>query len=108
MKKIRILLIACFITNFLIGCTTLKEGFKSQRKNSTDEFLVEKKQPLVLPPDFNNLPIPDQGTIDNNDSGTQIENIITKDKEKSQNNNLNTDSISNQSTENFILKKIKN
>ena len=30
----------------------------NQKKSSTDEFLVEKKSPLVMPPDYNELPIP--------------------------------------------------
>ena len=31
----------------------LKEGFSNQKKNKSDEFLVEKKSPLVMPPDYN-------------------------------------------------------
>ena len=44
----------------LNSCGTLKEGFSSQKKDSIDEFLVEKKSPLVMPPDFNELPLPQQ------------------------------------------------
>ena len=32
----------------LNSCGTLKEGFSSQKKDSIDEFLVEKKSPLVI------------------------------------------------------------
>ena len=56
MKK-KLLTLVLF-TILLNNCSTLKEGFESQRKNSTDEFLVEKKQPLVMPPDYNKLPEP--------------------------------------------------
>ena len=36
----------------------LKKDFQIKKKNSSDEFLVEKKSPLVMPPDYNELPIP--------------------------------------------------
>ena len=42
----------------LSGCNTAKEAFTLQKKNSTDEFLVEKKNPLVVPPDYRELPKP--------------------------------------------------
>ena len=40
------------------ACGSVKEGFTNQKKNNSDEFLVEKKSPLVMPPDFDELPIP--------------------------------------------------
>ena len=42
----------------LYSCGTIKEGFTNQKKNSTDEFLVEKKSPLIMPPSFGELPLP--------------------------------------------------
>ena len=42
---------------FVNSCGTIKEGFSNQKKNNSDEFLVEKKSPLVMPPDYNDLPI---------------------------------------------------
>ena len=30
----------------------MKDGFSNQKKNNSDEFLVEKKSPLVMPPDY--------------------------------------------------------
>jgi len=48
MKKLilnAILISALFL---LQNCSTIKEGFTSQKKNSVDEFLVKKKSPLVL------------------------------------------------------------
>ena len=33
----------------LYSCGTLKEGFSNNKKNTSDEFLVEKKSPLVMP-----------------------------------------------------------
>ena len=53
MKKFfYIITIFCFVSACGSDALTLK------KKSSTDEFLVEKKSPLVLPPDFNELPLP--------------------------------------------------
>ena len=103
-KKIKTILFIILAINFVYSCSTLKEGFKSQRKNSTDEFLVEKKQPLVVPPDFDALPVPNQNK-NNNNNENKIENLIIKEDENDQ--NLKKNKISNKNTENFILKKIK-
>ena len=49
------------LLNFILllaSCSTMKSAFVNEKKNSTDEFLVEKKTPLVMPPDYNDLPIP--------------------------------------------------
>ena len=32
----------------------------TKKKNTSDEFLVEKKSPLVLPPDYGKLPLPSE------------------------------------------------
>ena len=58
MKKFIILLI--FI--LFAGCGTFKEVGKvmrNEKTTTTDEFLVKKKEPLVLPPNYNELPEPD-------------------------------------------------
>ena len=58
MKKIKLFL--SFLGFFLIltSCGSLKQGLTGSKKNNKDEFLVQKKNPLVQPPDFNNLPVP--------------------------------------------------
>ena len=58
MKKYIILLI--FI--LFAGCGTFKDAGKvlrNEKTTTTDEFLVKKKEPLVLPPNYNELPEPD-------------------------------------------------
>jgi len=105
MKKINILLILLISILTFNSCTTFKEGFRSQKKNSTDEFLVEKKSPLIMPPEFNELPIPDNNNQKSeNNEETDIKKLITN------NENSSTENISNQNTnfENSILEKIKN
>ena len=84
----------------------MKKGFESQRKNSTDEFLVEKKQPLVMPPDFEKLPIPNQNQKNSQQENiNQIEELIVTDN--SVDTNPKNSANSNQKTENFILDQIK-
>ena len=47
--------------SFLItSCESVREGLTGSKNKSTDEFLVKKKDPLVLPPDFENLPDPSE------------------------------------------------
>ena len=106
MKKFKIIFFIILVTYFFYGCATMKKGFESQRKNSTDEFLVEKKQPLVMPPDFEKLPIPSQNQkISQQENINQIEELIVTDN--SVDTNAQNSVNSNQKTENFILDKIK-
>ena len=52
MKKIKIFLFFVLATLILNNCGTVQDAMDPQRKNNTDEFLVEKKSPLSMPPDF--------------------------------------------------------
>ena len=53
----RIFLFIILLT-FLFGCKSAKDVLTLKKKNNADEFLVEKKSPLVVPPDFDKLPTP--------------------------------------------------
>ena len=84
----------------------MKEGFSSQKKNNSDEFLVEKKSPLLMPPDYNELPIPNSENVNENKENDQIKDLISNSeitKTILDNTNDSSDSI-----ENLILGKIKN
>ena len=59
MKQFRFYILIATVLLFS-SCSSLKEGFVNQKKNNSDEFLVEKKSPLVMPQDYNELPIPDE------------------------------------------------
>ena len=73
LKKIVFSLIVLFFT---ASCSdtwdSVKRGLTGQKNNSTDEFLVEKKDPLVLPPNFEDLPAPSQA-LENEEE--EIENF---------------------------------
>ena len=102
MKKFNFLFILGIALIILSGCNTVKKGFKNPKKNSSDEFLVEKKSPLVMPPEFNELPIPNQNKDTSQKQENNIKNLISD-------NNGNTDQeASNSDLEGSILSKIKN
>ena len=58
LKKNITLILIVFFACFMLGCTSIKETLTGVSKQNTDEFLVKKKDPLVLPPKFNDLPKP--------------------------------------------------
>tara|TARA_B100001564_G_C20350410_1_gene538682 strand:- start:272 stop:580 length:309 start_codon:yes stop_codon:yes gene_type:complete len=76
-----------FLLIFLVsGCGTVKKAFDSERKNSSDEFLVEKRSPLSLPPEFDKLPIPNDNSLKNDEEKNEIEILLSQPKEVSTNN----------------------
>jgi hypothetical protein len=94
--------IAISIAIILSSCGTIRDGFSNQKKNNSDEFLVEKKSPLVMPPDYNELPIPNEEKIEKETK--DIKSLISKSKQEEINEDLNK---KNSSFEDSILKKIK-
>ena len=91
---------------FLYSWSTIKEGFTNQKKSSSDEFLVEKKSPLVMPPDYNDLPVPDQNKETAETNENKIKDLVTKNENENDENNNSEDG--NLDIEQSILKKIKN
>ena len=102
MKIVKILIFFYLVLSLLNSCGTVKKSFQNPKKNSSDEFLVEKKSPLVMPPEFNELPIPDQNEDAKQKDENNIKNLITD-------NNGNTEQeVSDSDLEGSILSKIKN
>jgi len=106
MKTFKFLFLLNFIFVMLVSCGTVKEGFSMQKKNNSDEFLVEKKSPLLMPPDFNELPIPNPENALINNENNEIKKLITKSEDSS--TSLNNSENTNGTVEEFILGKIKN
>ena len=101
MKKIKSILFLTAVFFTFQGCQTVKEGFTSQKKKSTDEFLVEKKSPLVMPPEFNELPLPKTfENLEENISENNIEKLI------SNNNSQEVSQPQDKNFENLIIEKI--
>ena len=101
---IRIFII-CIVLVFLSACSSVKDGLTLKKKSGADEFLVEKKNPLVLPPDFDILPSPDENMNNQEtDPSNEIEELLSKNKDKTK--STNSGSISDKIEQN-ILNKIK-
>ena len=107
MKKIKIIFQIFFLTIFLIGCQDTKDVLTGKKPNSKgEEFLVEKKNPLVVPPDFEDLPIPKQEE-DLIEKTSDNDNDFQKLLEQENKTDTNSENSNSDSTEESILKKIK-
>ena len=82
MKKTNPLIASFLILLFLNSCGTIAEGLGGSKKKGSDEFLVEKKSPLVLPPSFGELPEPGKepkgNIISDQNETSDIEDIINQ------------------------------
>ena len=108
MKKTNPLIVSFLILIFLNSCGTIAEGLGGSKKKGSDEFLVEKKSPLVIPPSFGELPEPgkepEENIISDKKVTSDIEDIINQSSSVSMSENNND--IKN-SIEESIIKKIK-
>ena len=101
-----IIIIFFLITACASSWQDIKKGLGGEKRTSTDEFLVRKKEPLVMPPKWKNLPEPGE-TIKSDDEveeATDIEELIKLGKNKESSTNYEQ---GNGSLEESILKKIK-
>ena len=89
----------------ITSCQSVKNALTGVKQENSDEFLVQKKNPLVLPPDFTDLPDP----FEESTEVTEVQ--IEEDIEKllgMESSSENTDNTTNSSSiESFVLKKIK-
>lgn len=100
MKNINFLLI---ILITLVSCGSVEEAGKvlrNEKIKTTDEFLVKKRKPLILPPDYNEIPEPGNKTENKINENEKIKKML-KSTEK---NNIKNNSSS---TEQSILNKIR-
>ena len=96
-KIIYILFVICFVTS----CQTLgdvKRGLTGEKVASTDEFFIKKKDPLIMPPDYENLPTPDERIAAREE---------ISDFEISLENSIEDNSSTSNSAESSILKQIQ-
>ena len=96
-----------FLLLFIYSCGSVGEALQGKKRSDQgDEFLIDKKNPLVMPPDFDKLPKPGEANvkstkdIENNQSN--IKNLLKNSNDKSISNTSESTSI-----ESSILKKIK-
>ena len=92
---------------FLYSCGSVGEALQGKKRSDQgDEFLIDKKNPLAMPPDFDKLPKPGEANIkstkDIDSEKSNIKNLIKNSNDESISNTGDSTSI-----ENSILKKIK-
>ena len=104
MKKNKFALLTFFgLLFFLSSCGS--GGLTGGKKDNTDEFLVQKKNPLILPPDYNDLPLPQDQKITGDQSTANIDDEIKKLMESEEKDNVsNNDSAGDSSLEDSIIK----
>ena len=101
-----IIIIFFLITACASSWQDIKKGLGGEKRTSTDEFLVKKKEPLVMPPKWKDLPEPG-GEMKSDDEvreATDIEELIRLGKNKESSTNYEQ---GNGSLEESILKRIK-
>ena len=107
MIKINPLIASFLIILFLNSCGTVAEGLGGSKKKGNEEFLVEKKSPLVLPPSFGELPEPgkepEENIVSEKKDTSDIEDIINQSSSTS--TSKESDDTKN-SIEQSIIKKI--
>ena len=87
----------------LVSCSNLQEAGKvlrNEKTKTTDEFLVKKKEPLIMPPDLDNVPEPESLKNKKENEEEKIKKILKVPETSVKKNN------SNSSTEELIIDKI--
>lgn len=103
MKKLYLTIIVIFFLNSCGGFEEAGKVLRNEKIRTTDEFLVKQKEPLVLPPDYNELPKPGSKMEEkNNTEEEKIKKILKVDKNNEANNSKKDSSI-----EKIILNEIK-
>ena len=103
MKKFLKILIKLQLFIFIINCGgnwgDFKKTMSGQKSTSSDEFLIKKKDPLVLPPEYGQLPLPKSNKKKSQDSSVET---VLRSKNKTTNETKATSEL-----ENMILKELK-
>ena len=74
-KKINLLITLSFLITSCGGLSEAGKVLRNEKIRTTDEFLVKKKDPLELPPNFEELPLPNSKK-DSQKSDEKIEEIL--------------------------------
>ena len=103
MRHLKILILSNLFL-FLLSCGTVKEGFSNQKKNNSDEFLVEKKTPLVMPPNYNELPEPKINQQEITEEKNPIKSLLIQEDDPLNDNEIDD---KDKKLEDSLLEKIK-
>ena len=113
--KIKKIIQIIILSLLLYSCGTgIKDALQGKKRSeNSDEFLVQKKNPLILPPNYGELPVPSSGTekqeIINQEDSLDVKKILEIDTDGNQidKKKCTTDNT-DKCIENSILEKIKN
>ena len=98
----KILILFFFFSIFLISCGSINDAGKilrNEKIKTTDEFLVKKRNPLILPPNYEEIPEPGSITEKKQTQEEKIKKILNAPQpEKTRDTS---------STEESILNRIK-
>jgi len=93
-------IIIIFLLSSCGGMSDAGKVLRNEKNNTTDEFLVKKREPLTLPPDYKTLPEPESLEDSNAQKDKKIDSIIKITKKK-------TTSKSKLSIEQSIINEIR-
>jgi hypothetical protein len=105
MKSIKSIILLFSLSIILNSCSYFGEAgdvLRNEKRQTNDEFLIKKKDPLTQPPDFEKIPEPRSATENNELKQNSLEKILKTDQKSS-----GADSAKSSSAEESILKKIK-
>jgi hypothetical protein len=105
MNFAKLLILFLSLSVALNSCSSMGEAGKvlrNEKRNTTDEFLIKKNEPLIQPPDFEKIPEP--GSVEKKAELEQnnLEKILKTTRSKSR-----TTKMQSSSTEESILNQIK-
>ena len=102
MNNLNVLLLLFLMKSLLTACQTFRNAgdvLRNKKKASTDEFLIQKREPLAQPPEFYKLPKP--GRITKKAENSRIKKILKIPDEKT----ISADNKPS-SSESSIIKKL--
>ena len=102
MNKKILLYFFCFL--FLYSCQTVKDGLMGKKQERSDEFLVIKKNPLEIPPNFDELPVPQSEQI--NDQSALVDDEINDLIKSINSKSAKSNETGNRSAEEFVIDQI--
>ncbi len=102
MNYIKLLVLFCFCLFFFNSCTNVKDALQGKKSENSDEFLINKKNPLILPPNYDDLPEPKDSSSSEEENDSDIKEII----QVYQENEDDEDTSSSKSIEKFVLDNI--
>jgi hypothetical protein len=95
------LILILSILNSCGGLSDASKVLKNEKIKNTDEFLVKKRDPLVLPPEYDKVPEPNVTDVKNIKENEDLKKILKSTKD------INSKNKKSSSVEESILDSLK-